>query len=88
MESPYDSPIRSTWRRVDGKWSLSHREREGVSKQERRLWWEQQKRVLRADRAGVFRNSLFDWGRKTDLTPPQHVFRSRLDQFTLSSTIV
>ena len=77
MESPYYSEIRSTWRRVDGKWGLSHRERQGVSKQERRMQWEQRKRESRIQRttrtqpAGVFQSSWFEFARKADLTPTQ-----------------
>ena len=55
MESPHYSLLRSTWRRVDGKWSLSHRVRQGVSKQEYRLKLERRKRELRAQLAGEFR---------------------------------
>ena len=64
MESLRYSPIRSTWRRVDGKWSLSHRERQGVSQQELLLEWEQRRRDLRSQLAGVFRSSWFDSGKK------------------------
>ena len=54
MESAHYSLYRSTWRRVDGKWSLSHRVRQGESNQESRLKLERSKRELRAQLAGVF----------------------------------
>jgi hypothetical protein len=64
MESLQFPAVRSTWRRVDDKWNLIHRERRGVSKQQYRLQWEQRKKKLRAQLTGAFGSSWFDPGEK------------------------
>ena len=54
VEFPITSPIRSTWRRIGGVWNLSHRERQGILKQEHLLRLEHD-RELPAWFSGVFR---------------------------------
>ena len=68
MESPRYSSIRSTWRRLDGKWSLCHRERQGPSYQE---YYFQQCKIdqLMAKLKGIFCKFMV-W-LKADLIPTQ-----------------